>query len=134
MDGADDALAVVCELSEELYDLERRLTIETRSRLVQEQEHRLRYEFDTDRDTFALFDTKTCPRFSDQCIGDVVQLTKMSVSRIAKSVRPSYLQHINDSVDVGKLLRLRRIARLTKKSTEREGLADGLVRIVDIHL
>lgn len=42
------------------------------------REHRLGYEFDTDVDTFALFDSETRTRFADQCVSYAVELQRSS--------------------------------------------------------
>jgi hypothetical protein len=56
MDRADDSLSRSCEPAHESTDFERRLSVKTGSRLVQEQQRRFRDKFSRKREPLALFD------------------------------------------------------------------------------
>lgn len=69
------------------------------------------------RQPLPLFDPKTSSRHSYDRVGDVVQLQK-----------------VNDGVDVGESLLLRRRTRLPEHSAELESLSDGRLREMDVDL
>lgn len=118
MDGGEDGLSVVRELAQQEHDRPRRLRVETRSRLVEEDEQgRLGDQLDTDSETLALLDVETHADFADDRL----------------RVR-FHLEELDDLLDKLELLRLRDRARLTKQCRELKGLADGGGRHVDVLL
>lgn len=88
MDSTQDSLSSSGELSQERNDEERRLTIKTGSRFIQEEEStagqqkplggmlNLRFtdKLDTDGETFSLFDTQSSTRLTDHGILDIGKL------------------------------------------------------------
>ena len=118
VDGGEDGLSVVRELAQQQHDRPRRLRVETRSRLVEEDEQgRLGDQLDTDSETFALLDVETHSDFADDRL----------------CVR-FHLEELDDLLDKLELFRLRNRARLTEQSGELESLADGGGRHVDVLL
>lgn len=117
VDGNEHRLSGVGELAEETEDVERGLAVKTGGGLVEEEEDRLGDKLDTDGDALALLDTETDVVLADESILDVVKL-----------------KEVDDGVDICDLLRLRNVAGLAKKGRENERLADGLCRLVNVHL
>jgi hypothetical protein len=117
VDGTEDRLASSGELAEERDDHERRLAVETRSRLVEEKKRRLGDELDADSKTLALLNTETSSRKTDNSVLEVTEF-----------------EEINDSVDILELLVVGDGAGLTKESGELEGLANSSLGKVHVEL
>ncbi len=78
VDRAKNRLSVVGELAQQSADRESRLTVQTRGRLVEEQQHRrLGSELDTDRDTLSVTNTQTESRVSNNSLGEILQLEQL---------------------------------------------------------
>lgn len=99
MDSTQDGLSSRGELSQERHNQVGALTIQTRSRLIEEEEGtdvrqssrefidlRLADQFNTDSQTLSLFYTETSTRSTNQGVLDIVQFQK-----------------INDDIDIGQL-------------------------------
>lgn len=114
VDGAHNRLTGLGELLQESHNRKRGLTVQTTGRLVQEQqETRLRGQFNTDSHTLLLFHAER----TDNGILDLVQL-----------------QQVKNPVNIVDLLLARRVAVLSKDGRELESLADGRCVVVQIHL
>jgi hypothetical protein len=94
VDRDEHRLAVVGELAEEAEDVERRLAVEARRRLVEEQQDRLGDELDDDHDPLALLDAEADIVLADQGVLDVGQLEQLSAAEgPVKDVLPEERTH-----------------------------------------
>jgi hypothetical protein len=118
MDCAQNGLTGGGKFAKETNNVESALRVETGGRLVQEkQELRLGRELDTDGDTFALFDSKSTFGITNDSICDIF-----------------HFQQGDDLLDVGILLSLRSLVRLSQVGREAECLADRCSRLVNVKL
>ena len=93
MDHSYDCLACRCKSSKEGDDEETRLAVQSGRRLVEEEKQRLRDEFDSDRKTFPLLDSKSSSRYcrmkgreSDSTRGRAKERNEDSPPMIASSM------------------------------------------------
>ena len=113
MDRAEDRLAIVGKLAEEADEVPRALTVETRRRLIEEEQRRATSELDTDGETLA----------------------SLHAEREHKGIREVLkLEHLDHVLDVLVLLLLRNGRGLTEVGGEAHCLADRSRALVDIHL
>jgi len=102
VNGDEDGLAVGSQLPQEPNGVVRRLSVKTRSRLIKEdQDARLRDQFDANSNTLALFDAQTGADLADQGIRKIMKFQK-----------------VNDSVNILELLLARSVTALSKKGRE----------------
>lgn len=118
MDSNKDSLADISKLAEESNGVESCLSIETRSRLIQEyQDGGFGDKFDTDSDTLALLNRQAISNTSNQSMLEIVKL-----------------KEVDNSLDVCNLLLARCVTALTKQRRELECFADGGEGFVNIEL
>lgn len=111
-------LASSCELAEEAHNVVRRLPVETRGRLVQEQEQvGLGSKLDTDGDTLARLNRETVAGEADHAVREILEL-----------------EELDDVLDIRVLLGLRDSLGLAEVRREPESLADGGSPLVDVEL
>jgi hypothetical protein len=75
MDGAEDALASGSQLAQEPDDVEGALAIETRRRLVEEEQQLgLGRELDADRETLTRLNRQAKAGEADESVGEILEL------------------------------------------------------------
>lgn len=118
MNSAQDGLSSVGELLEHTADGEGGLTVQTRGRLVEEEEHgRLGSKFDTDSNTLSVSHSQTKGRVANDGIGELVKL-----------------EELDDVFDVLVLLLNGCLIRLSEISTESQSLSNTAHGLVDVLL
>lgn len=118
VDGDEDGLADGSKLSKEADRVVRRLTIETRGRLVEEdQDTWLGNKFNANGDALALLNTQSSTDLTNKSIGKVVKL-----------------EEIDNGVDILELLRARGVTALAKQGRKFQRLSHGGIGLMDIKL
>ena len=114
----EDRLSGGGEFAKEADDVVGGLAVEAGSRFVEEQQElRLRGEFDTDCDTLPRLDVETEAGETDHGVGEIFEL-----------------EETDDLLDVGVLLSLRDVSGLTEVCREAERFADGSGTLVSVEL
>ncbi|KAI6753414.1 hypothetical protein HG531_005583 [Fusarium graminearum] len=109
MNCAKNGLAGVCQLLEKIQNSPRGLRVETRGRLINEQQQRrLGSKFDTDSKTLTLLDVETFTRNTNDSVGIFF-----------------HIEQLDDLLDIIELLLLGDVSGLAEEGTEVEGFSDG---------
>lgn len=109
VDGTQDGLSALGEFLKKIKDSPACLRIQTRGRLVDEQQQRrLRGQFDTDSQSLTLLDVETLTGHTDDGVSVLV-----------------HIQQLDNLIDVSELLLTGDMSGLAEQSTKVECLTDG---------
>jgi hypothetical protein len=132
MDGAEDALASGSQLAQEPDDIEGALAIETRRRLVEEEQQLgLGRELDADRETLTRLNRQAKAGEADESVGKILELAAnvRGASERRRSSGAASLagdaQQLKNLLNVVVLLLLADVEGLAQVGRVAEGLADG---------
>ena len=118
MDGDKDGLTDVCKLAQEPDDVECSLSIETGSGFVQEDENAgFGYEFDSNGQSFPLFNREACARCSNESVLNIV-----------------HFKQVDNCIHIFEFLLPRCGSRLAEESRELESFSDSCKWFVNIEL